>query len=239
MQAEQPLAGSSSSVPAFLGVCGLLRCCPLLVLELLTDSGRKQEYDEIFESALTLHRHDAGTAVELHAYWTPSRLIIAQRDLCLLGHAALTADGSVVLAATSVDFSQPLQSGPSGAERPGFRRAQLHVGGFVIQALQDDGRSAAVTEAAAAAAPGPEAAAAVAAFASASCCRVAFVAQCDLRGCLPAPLTHKLCERQPMQLADIRAIVNAEQQSLTDDYRRKLTVSHSTAQHTQGARQPR
>jgi hypothetical protein len=215
-------------VPAFLGVCPLLRCCPLLLLELLTDSRRKWEYDEIFESALPLHQHDAATAVELHAYWTPSRLLIAQRDLCLLGHAAMTADGSVVLAATSVDYRQPEKQQQSGAERPGFRRAHLRVGGFVIQALQEDGSRPAAVEAAASSCSALQSA-----FASASRCRVAFMAQCDLRGSLPAVLHRKLCERQPMQLADIRAIVNAEQLSLSQDYRLQLMVSLSAVVDTQ------
>ena len=221
---------SGTFTPAFLGV-GVVRCPPVGVLELLSASERKSEYDEIFESARTVHRHDAVTAVERHSYWTPSRVLIAARDLCLLGHAAMLADGSLVLFAKSVHFD-----GSGGEERVGWTRARLHIGGFVLQPLTSaaDQRSMPAIDAVRCYE------AAVTALLAAPACRVTFVARCDLKGGLPAPLRRKLCERQPLMIHHIDRLLATQQaqadratkQRLYDDKLRTLPVyPHLTATH--------
>ena len=206
-----------SFVPAFLGA-GLVSSPPLSVLELLSASERKAEYDEIFESALAVHRFDEVSAVERHSYWTPSRLLVAPRELLLLGHAAMLADGTLLLLAKSVHFD-----GPGGQERPGWTRAQLHIGGFLLQPLSSAADQQSV--------PALDAVrsyeAAVAALLAAPACRLTFVARCDLRGALPAPLRKKLSERQPLMIRHIdrllsRARARAERASKGPLYDSKL-----------------
>ena len=225
---------SVTFIPAFLGV-GVVRCSPVGVLELLSASERKVEYDEIFESALTVYQHDEVTAVERHTYWTPSRLIIAARDLCLLGHAAMLADGSLILYAKSVQFDEK-----GGEVRSGWTRAQLHIGGFILQPLTSaaDQHSVVTLDAV------QSYEAAVAALLTAPACRLTFVAQCDLKGALPAPLRKKLCERQPLMIHHIDRLVSkpheralrAHKQPLYDTKLRTLPVyPHLTcARHTLG-----
>ena len=226
-------APSATFIPAFLGV-GVVHSPPLAVLELLSASERKAEYDEIFESALTVHRHDEVTAVERHSYWTPSRLLIAARDLCLLGHAAMLADGTIVLFAKSVHFD-----GAGGEVRPGWTRAQLHIGGFILQPLASaaDQRSVLPLEAA------HSYEAAVSALLAAPACRLTFVARCDLKGALPAPLRKKLCERQPLMVHHIDRLLSkrqaradrASRQQLYDTKLRTLPVyAHLSCPHALG-----
>lgn len=229
-QAADPFA---TFIPAFLGV-GVVHSPPLAVLELLSDSERKVAYDEIFESALTVHRHDEVTAVERHSYWTPSRLLIAARDLCLLGHAAMLADGTLILYAKSVQFDEK-----GGEVRSGWTRAQLHIGGFILQPLTSaaDQRSTTTLDAV------RSYEAAVAALLAAPACRLAFVARCDLKGSLPAPLRKKLCERQPLMIHHIDRLLSkrqakadrAHKQQLYDSKLRTLPVyAHLTCNHPLG-----
>ena len=160
-------------------------------------------------SSLTVHRRDAATAVELHSYWTPSRLLIAARDLCLLGHAAVLGDGCLALFARSVQFEGSGGGGAgcgegqtTGAVRADYTRAQLHCGGFLVQALHE-GRTLPLDAAA-------EFDAAVERLSGATECRVTFVAHLDLRGHLPAPLRAKLLQRQPLQIRHLPAILERE-----------------------------
>ena len=222
---------AATFVPAFLGI-GVVRCPPVAVLELLSASERKVEYDEIFESALTVHRYDDVTAVERHTYWTPSRLIVAARDLCLLGHAAMLADGAVLLFAKSVRFDEG-----GGEVRAGWTRAQLDIGGFILQPLASATDRRSVTRLDAAGAYEQ----AVAALLAAPACLLTFVARCDLRGSLPAPLRNKLCERQPLMVHHIDRLLNkrqaqahrANKQQLYEEKLRTLPVyPHLTATHT-------
>ena len=224
---------SATFVPAFLGV-GVVHSPPLAVLELLSNSERKMEYDEIFESALTVHRHDDVTAVERHSYWTPSRLLIAARDLCLLGHAAMLADGTLILYAKSVQFDEL-----GGEVRPGWTRAQVHIGGFIVQPLTSAANPRSVVPLDAVRAYE----AAVAALLAAPACRLTFVARCDLKGALPAPLRKKLCERQPLMIHHIDRVLNkrqaradrAHKQQLYESKLRTLPVyAHLTCAHTMG-----
>ena len=181
MLPQDTASDAATVVPAFLGV-GVVHCPPVAVLELLSASERKCEYDEIFESALTVHRYDEVTAVERHTYWTPSRLIVAARDLCLLGHAAMLADGALILFARSVQFDEG-----DGAVRSGYTRAQLDIGGFILQPLTSaaDRRSVPQLDAVGAYES------AVAALLAAPACRLTFVARCDLRGSLATPAQNK------------------------------------------------
>ena len=230
---EQGAGPSASFIPAFLGV-GVVHCPPLGVLELLSASERKAEYDEIFESALTVHRLDEVSAVERHSYWTPSRLLIAARDLCLLGHAAMLADGTLILFAKSVQFDEQ-----GGQERRGWTRAQLHIGGFILQPLTSAADQHSV--------PALDAVrsyeAAVTALLAAPACRVTFVARCDLKGALPAALRKKLCERQPLIIHHIDRLLGtqrardhrASKQQLYDSKLRSLPVyAHISCTHTPG-----
>ena len=163
---------------------------------------------------MCVHRQSADTAVEVHRYWTPSRLIIAARDLCVLGHAAVLGDGSLVLGARSVRFRHP-----SAEEGSAHTRALLHCGGFVVQATEA-GRALPMDAAA-------DYEAAVRALCAARECRLTFVARCDLRGAVPAPLRAKLLERQPMMLRHVRAIATRQQRSA------RAAAAEDTAQRSE------
>ena len=243
-QVEHPLplpspvpSSDPSFCPAFLGV-GVLHCSPLVVLDYLSDTQKKREYDEvraaaatqppastpahtlhtlsslcgcadpllcvvydeIFDGSSTVYRVSTVTSVELHSYWTPSRLLIAARDLCLLGHAAMLSDGALLLCARSVAFAS------GGEPRAAYTRAHLHCGGFVMQALDNVGRTLPMNAV-------NDYEGAIAALISARLTRLTFVAHCDLRGSLPHALRSKLLHRQPLSIHRIRHACQSAQPS--------------------------
>jgi len=178
------------------------------VLELVSHSEQKSEYDEIFDSARVLHQFDEYSQVEGWSFWTPSRIIVAARDFVLLAHGARLGDGSLCIIAKSIKFENNSNNNLSGGERKGFLRGNVITGGFLVQPLIDQPYNFS------------DETRPIEHFTpiglndltvlSARRCRVLYLAQVDLKGSLPRQLQTQLFQRQPQQIHQMRRILEKD-----------------------------
>ena len=201
---------TSLAPAAFKGV-GIVDAPLSCIVTLVADTAHKRRYDEIFDAHSAVDVIDTFTHIERHSYWSPARLIVTPRDFCLIGHVARLKDGTVVVAARSIDHAQCLP-------KRGYVRGHITVGGWIIRPIVESVDQSASADA-------------IDGIISASRCRVTFIAQCDLRGAIPTVFSNQLFRRQPMLVHCIRKVLAKSPFNLRPDDERDQYIAMKLYQH--------
>lgn len=189
----------------------VINVSPLALLELVQNTSRKAEWDEIFEKAEVVCELDAQSRIEHHVYKTPIS-VVTKRDFCIAGHWMIGKDGTivVVIASISDDRCPPIKE---------FVRGTIRHAGFIIQPLltkekdevkeeKETGKSEEKKSEEA------EEQKVWKRLVESSASAVTFFACVDLAGWVPDPIVQMMGLKQPLTLITLRAL--AEKEKITN-----------------------